>query len=63
MLILSAAQNPKPDYIALANLKFNPMAFVENLKHMGVGMLVIFVVIGIIILATKLVNYLFSEDK
>ena len=43
------------------NLDFNPMAFVENLQHMGVGMLVIFVVIGIIILATKLVNYLFSE--
>ena len=43
------------------NLAFNPMAFVESLKHMGVGMLVIFVVIGIIIFATKLVNYLFSE--
>ena len=43
------------------NLDFNPMAFVENLRHMGVGMLVIFFVIGIIILATKLVNYLFSE--
>ena len=43
------------------NIDFNPMAFVENLQHMGVGMLVIFVVIGIIILATKLVNYLFSE--
>ena len=43
------------------NLEFNPMTFVENLTHMGVGMLVIFVVIGIIILATKLVNYLFSE--
>ena len=46
---------------AAVNLNFNPMAFVENLRHMGVGMLVIFVVIGIIILATKLVNYLFSE--
>lgn len=43
------------------NLNFNPMAFVENLKHMGVGMLVIFAIIGIIILATKLVNYLFSK--
>ena len=43
------------------NLQFDPMAFVDNLKYMGVGMLVIFVVIGIIILATKLVNYLFSE--
>lgn len=46
---------------AAVNLDFNPIAFVENLRHMGVGMLVIFVVIGIIILATKLVNYLFSE--
>ena len=43
------------------NLEFDPMAFVENLQHMVVGMLVIFVIIGIIILATKLVNYLFSE--
>ena len=43
------------------NITFNPMAFVENLKYMGVGMLVIFAIIGIIILATKLVNYLFSE--
>ena len=25
------------------SLEFNPMAFVDNLKHMGVGMLVIFV--------------------
>lgn len=43
------------------NLQFDPMAFIYNLRHMGVGMLVIFIIIGIIILATKLVNYLFSE--
>ena len=43
------------------NLEFNPMAFVENLQYMGIGMAVIFVVIGVIILATMLVNYLFSE--
>ena len=46
---------------APAELGFNPMAFVENLQYMGVGMVVIFAIIGIIILATKLVNYLFSE--
>ena len=40
---------------------FEPIQFINYLKYMGVGMLVIFVVIGIIILATKLVNYLFSE--
>ena len=43
------------------NLDFNPMAFIENLQYLGVGMVVIFVVIGIIIGATTLVNYLFSE--
>lgn len=46
---------------AAVNLKFNPMAFVENLRHMGVGMLVIFVIIGIIILATALINKIFSK--
>ena len=34
---------------------------IQRLPNMGVGMLVIFTIIGIIILATKLVNYLFSE--
>ena len=43
------------------NLEFNPMAFVENLKYMGIGMLVIFCIIGIIILATTLINYLLSD--
>ena len=48
---------------AAANLEFNPMAFVENLQYMGVGMLVIFTVIGVIILATVLINYLFSDPE
>ena len=43
------------------NLAFDPMAFVENLRHMGVGMVVIFAIIGIIIGATMLINFLFSE--
>ena len=46
---------------AAVNLEFNPMAFVENLEYMGVGMVVIFTIIGVIIMATKLVNFLFSE--
>ena len=45
----------------VANLQFDPMAFVVNLRHMGVGMLVIFVVIGLIILTTMLINWLFSD--
>ena len=39
---------------------FEPMEFIYNLKYMGIGMLVIFVVIGIIVLTTKLINWLFS---
>ena len=42
-------------------LEFDPMAFVENLQYMGVGMVVIFAIIGIIIGATMLINFLFSE--
>jgi len=39
------------------------MNFISNLRYMGIGMLVIFVVIGIIIGATILINYLFSDNK
>ena len=39
----------------------NPMAFVENLQYMGVGMVVIFAIISVIIGATTLINFLFSE--
>ena len=43
------------------NITFNPAGFLEQLPKMGVGMLVIFVVIGLIILTTMLINWLFSE--
>ena len=37
-------------------MNFNPMAFVENLKYMGVGMLGIFIVIGVIVLSVVVLN-------
>ena len=37
-------------------MSINLMAFVENLKWMGLGMLGIFVSIGIIVLVTVLLN-------
>jgi len=40
---------------------FDPMNFIANLKYMGVGLLCIFIVIGVIIVATVLVNKMFSE--
>ena len=45
----------------VVDLTFDPMAFVENLKYMGIGMLVIFVVIGLIAVSTALINKIFSK--
>ena len=44
-------------------LEFDPMAFVENLQYMGIGMLVIFVIIGVIALCTALINKIFSKKS
>lgn len=37
-------------------MNINPQAFVDNLKYMGLGMLGIFVAIGIIVLLTLILN-------
>lgn len=37
-------------------MNFNPMNFIYNLKYMGIGMLAILIVMGVIILATVLLN-------
>ena len=37
---------------------FEPIHFVENLRYMGLGMLGIFIVIGVIMLLTILLNKL-----
>ena len=55
--IITAAAEPA------AELFFKPVNFLQNLQYMGIGMLVIFAVIGIIILATILINYLFSDAE
>ena len=42
-------------------IAFQPENFITNLKYMGIGMLVIFVIIGLIALSTMLINKVFSE--
>ena len=49
------------NFLAAPSFQFEPIAFLENLQYMGIGMLVIFVVIGIIIGTTMLINWLFSD--
>ncbi len=39
----------------------NPMNFITNLWYMGIGMLGIFIVIGVIILLTMLLNNITSK--
>ncbi|MBQ8600030.1 MAG: hypothetical protein IJ407_01425 [Clostridia bacterium] len=48
---------------AAPQLAFNPMNFVKMLQYMGIGMLVIFVIIGVIILTTLLINKIFSKKN
>ena len=40
----------------MGDIIVNPMNFISNLKYMGFGMLGIFVVIGIIVCVTMLLN-------
>ena len=56
--ILSAA--PVAEETA-AQISFQPLNFVENLQYMGIGMLVIFAVIGVIVLTTVLINKVFAD--
>ena len=44
-------------------LGFDPSRALEMLKHMGIGMLVIFVIIGVIILSTVAIQKVFSGKK
>ena len=47
---------------ALEGLNPDTARALDNLKFMGIGMLVIFVIIGIIILATVAVQKIFSKN-
>ena len=42
---------------------FNPMAFIDNLYYMGVGMASILIVMSVLILITMGLNKLFSKKK
>ena len=42
-------------------MTFEPIRFVESLKYLCVGMIGIFIVIGVIVLVTLLLNKVFKE--
>jgi hypothetical protein len=41
----------------MGNLQFAPLEFIKNLKYMGLGMLGVFIIVGIIILATHFTSF------
>lgn len=45
------------------NIQFNPMNFINNLHYMGKGMLGIFIVIAIIIVAVYLLSKIGSKGN
>ncbi len=47
----------------LSVIDFEPGRAIEMLKYMGIGMLVIFVIIGIIMLSTVAIQRIFSGKK
>ena len=65
--ILSAKASDVADAVGKGNgeldLIFEPSKFVDSLEYMGIGMLVIFVIITVIILATLLINKIFSKKN
>lgn len=46
-----------------SDFMFEPMNFVKNLSYMGIGMLGIFVVIGLVMATTAFLNKAFSNKK
>ena len=48
---------------AAPKFTFEPQRFIEMLSYMGKGMLVIFVLIGVIVLVTMLINKIFSKSS
>ncbi len=44
-------------------MEFHPEGFIENLKYMGIGMLGVFIIVGIIIAATSIISKYTNKNK
>ena len=45
----------------MLNFYFKPIEFVTNLRYMGIGMLGVFIIVGVIMGATYLTSYLTTK--
>ena len=62
---LKNSQNAEEATEAIADMsiKWHPEEFLPNLKYMGIGMLCIFIVIGVIILSIYMINFFANRPK
>ena len=62
--IIGGADGPTAVFVSGgSDFMFEPMNFVNNLSYMGIGMLGIFVVIGLVMVTTAFLNKAFSGKK
>ena len=47
----------------MGNFVFKPIEFVNNLRYMGVGMLGVFMIVGIIMIATYIIGAASGSSK
>ena len=47
----------------MLNFYFKPFEFVKNLKYMGIGMLGVFIIVGVIMIATYLTSHFAGKFK
>ena len=62
-VVTTAAETTEKAASMFGNIDFQPMNFVNNLGYMATGMIGIFVVIGVIIVATTVINKVASRKK
>ncbi len=60
-LILPLAASEPPAQESAGGFEFHPEGFIDSLQYMGTGMIGIFLVIGIIVIATIVLNKAFSS--
>ena len=63
MAVMTSANLSTETAEKTAEMFFKPSKFLDMLSYMGIGMFVIFVLIGIIILVTVLINKIFSGSQ
>lgn len=61
--IIGSADGPTAVLVSDGSFVFEPTNFITNLSYMGLGMLGIFIVIGLIMVVTFVLNKIFSKKN